>query len=352
MNDPASQSRRLFDHCVAGSPPFFTLFVHFLDQILIQLCAKIRPLYEDTELRYVCFEKVKDFSLRKESDMGTRRGIIVLLLAGIVVFGASPMIGAEEVSFQQFFDQVSDMDKTERRILVRNLTSEQRRSLHEQFRALPDAEREAAAEILLPHRNAEAKASKSRAIATIQYDSGVAHNFRSGSGQVVGNQFNTGFADPHTLTSVTVEINGSFGGVAVDIFGAPTGSSAPLLTSVAFSGSLNTPVVLPIPNATTPAPLTGLSGSFLAGVDQSGTFSVIDSTYNGVAVDINDAGFGFHGMVIDGGGGGGFNPAPLVCSAGTSVTTFSCTGSMVPFNTIIRMTGNSLPVELMSFTLQ
>lgn len=288
--------------------------------------------------------------------MKASRWMAIPLAITVVALGLVPVVAAD-VSFDEFFNEISSLDKQARTAVIRGLSNDERRSLHEQFRALPDAERAAAAEILLPRLSANHAAPKAgRAVATVQYDSGVAHPYRSNSSDVVGNAFNTGFADPHSLTTVTVQINGTFFGPSIPIFGAPVGATAPLLTSVTGPWNLHVPVAFPIPNAATPAPITGHSGTFLAGIAQSGTLTVPDSTYTGVDVDINSAGFGFHGMSINA-AGNGFNASPSVCLAGTVVTTgtgttFSCTGGYGPFNAIVRMTGNNLPVELMTFSAE
>ena len=281
-----------------------------------------------------------------------KRWFSLSLVVAVMAFAAAPVMAAD-ILFQDFFSELTSLDRQARQALIRGLSDDERRSLHEQFRALPDADRAAAAEVLLPRGNATAAPKAARAIATVGYDSGVAHPYRVNTGNVVGNMFNTGFGDPHTLTTVTVQANGTFNGVAGQIFGVPAGSTAPLLTTFSMSPAVTGAFFsVPIPNPTTPVPITGLSGTFLAGMDQSGTSTVPGSTFRDVAVDINDAGFGFHGMSIASGGTGGFNPMASVCLAGTSVTTFSCTGGGGPFNAMLRVTGENLPVELMTFTAE
>ena len=205
------------------------------------------------------------------------------------------------------------------------------RSLHEQFRALPESVR---ARYLGSRGNFAGRRPSRGPNPTLQYDTGVPHTNRVGTTNSVGNQFNSGFGNPHTLSTVTFQLAGNFAAAGdITVFGAPVGSAAPVLFSATLSGApINTLIPLPLPG------LTNLSGTFLAGVNQSGSMTTINTTFVIVAVDVNSGGFGFHGMSILVGGGGGFNPAPTVVPG-------------VPFNAIIRMTGNNLPVELMDFAV-
>ncbi len=105
---------------------------------------------------------------------------------------------------------------------------------------------------------------------------------------------------------------------------------------------MGTPNVFPLSS-----PVVAHSGSFQVGAWQTGTTTGTHlTTYRGVAADVNDGGYGFHGMTV-------------FCPFATAATVVSCTGfntapvvGGVPFNSIVRATGENLPVELMSFTAE
>ena len=257
-------------------------------------------------------------------------GVVVLLVGSLV--GVSSVAA---VDIGDFVNRLETLEKAQRQEFVRSLTDVERRNLHEQYRALPSEIRAGYAQVLNGGHTADKPAAKStRVVGTVQYDTGVANVNRVSNADVVGNRFNTGFVDPHSIATVTLQMGGVFSGTNLSVFGAPAGSTAPVLTSALISGlpvGALTPVVLGLP-------VTGHSGTFMVGVDQSGTSTTPSTTFGHVAVDINDAGFGFHGMSIIQGGGGGYNASPMVLNAA---------GGQVPFNAILRTTGDNLPVELM-----
>lgn len=250
-----------------------------------------------------------------------RRCSPILIVALVVAFLApAEPAAAQSLTIQDFMRNPA---------LSRGLSDAESRELHEQFRALPEAERRA---FLQSRRSRAPRGRTSLGPApTLQYDGGVSNGFRIPNGNIVGNQFNTGFANPHSITTVTIQFGGTFNGHTVAVFGAPVGSVAPLLSTVLVS----TPTLgVPVPVAV--GPLTNLSGTFLVGINQSGTTTTANTTFEHVAIDTVSAGFGFHGMSITT-GFGGFNPSPAAPPQGG------------PFNAIVRATGNNLPVELMEF---
>ncbi|REK10727.1 MAG: hypothetical protein DWQ36_03310, partial [Acidobacteria bacterium] len=210
---------------------------------------------------------------------------------------------------------------------------------------------------------------------TLQYDTDTPHVFRvpvavgsvprgGGAGAWVGNLFDTGFGDPHTISQIQVQMNGVFTfsstGTAGLLVARPPDSAgrAPVLVST-FQPAL--PGLVPWTFSGTT--LQGLSGPFVVVVDQSPNpspytpYAPAAGAAN-VAVDVNAArGMAnpFHGITftdayIDRGPGYalyGANLAPTV----PDVTPMGGpdTGAPLPFNAIIRVIGPSLPVELMSF---
>jgi hypothetical protein len=250
------------------------------------------------------------------------------LLMGASAFAAQTRLDA-------FVARLKGLDAAGRKAAMKSLTPADRKALHAEYRALPAGEK-AAVNAALGRGKARASAkgkTPKGGIGTVQYDTGVRAPFRDNFGSVVGNNFNTGFGNPHTISVATFSMNGTFANTPVRIYGAPAGTVAPVLASFFFSGlPINQLVTWDInPN------IVGHNGQFLGGVEQSGSFSSINSTFVGVNIDVNNGGQGFHGMNINL-SGNGFNP--------------NATASGQPFNTIFRATGNNLPVELMGFDVQ
>jgi hypothetical protein len=249
-----------------------------------------------------------------------------------LVMGANAFAGQR---LDSFLAKMKGLDAAGRKAAMKALTDADRKALHTEFKALPAAEKAAANAILGRGKNrASGKVKTPKGgVGTVQYDTNTPHSLRDNWGGVVGNNFNTGFGNPHTISVVTFSMNGTFAFTPVRIYGAPAGTVAPVLAGTTFGGlPLNTLVQWDInPN------IAGHNGQFLGGVEQSGSFSTISSTWVGIQVDVNNGGQGFHGMNI-GLSGTGFNPAATVGGQ--------------PFNAIFRATGNNLPVELMGFDVQ
>jgi hypothetical protein len=253
-----------------------------------------------------------------------------------LAMGASAF--AAQSRLDSFIAKVKAMDAAGRRAAMKGLTRADRKALHQEYRALRASEKGAVNAALGRGKTAgrgSAKAPKNGCgfCPVIQYDTGTPHFLRDNWGSVVGNHFNTGFPPtPHTLSVVTFSMNGTFANTPVRVYGAPVGTVAPVLAQTTFAGlPINTLVTWNLPN------IVNHSGPFLGGVEQSGSFSTINSTFVGVQVDINNGGQGFHGMNINL-DGSGFNP--------------NATVGGVPFNTIFRAAGRGLPVELMRFDAQ
>jgi hypothetical protein len=234
-----------------------------------------------------------------------------------------------------FAAKMKAADAKAKKAMMKALSAADRKALHAEYKALPASEK-AAINAALGRGKGRVGAKGGKApkggIGTVQYDTGTPAAFRDNWGQVVGNNFNTGFGNPHTISVVTFSMNGTFATTPVRVYGAPAGTVAPVLAGTTFAGlPLNTLVTWNLPD------IVGHNGQFLGGVDQSGSFSTIDTTFVGVQVDANNGGQGFHGMNIAL-NGSQYNPA--------------ATAGGGPFNTIFRATGNNLPVELMGFDVQ
>jgi hypothetical protein len=107
------------------------------------------------------------------------------------------------------------------------------------------------------------------------------------------------------------------------------GTVAAVLAAGTFPGPFST---WDLPN------IVSHNGSFLAGMLQSGSSTVPATTVAAIAVDVNNGGFGFHGMNINLNGGGFARNATVFPGQ--------------PYNAIFRVTGPNLPVELMNFAVQ
>ena len=262
-----------------------------------------------------------------------------------------PASAPAEGALARFLAATEAMTMKERYRHGRALPKAERRELIAEYGALTKTER-AALKSGIPRGEEVAKGRRAGlaelvGTGTVQYDTGVAHTAIPviATSLDVGNRFSTPFmGTPHSISKVTFQMDGFFFGslAQVRVYGPPgAGTTAPVLfNTIASSTMIGTPVVFTLPTA-----VTGLSGNFLIGILQD-TLGPTPTTTGPAnpAVDINSGGQGFHGMSIVGTPpttptqGTGFNPAPTVAPG-------------VPFNAIIRATGNNLPVELMSFTV-
>jgi len=253
-------------------------------------------------------------------------GMLSLLVAGVAL--------AAESRLDAFIGRLKGADVATRRQVMKALTAAERKALHAEYKALP-AEGKKVVNDALGRGKAGGRGGKATkgGIGTVQYDGGIVHNFRDNTNDVAGNRFNTGFGNPHTISVVTFQQVGTFGFTPIRVYGAPAGTVAPVLAGTTFSGlPIGVPVTWNLPD------ITGHNGTFLAGESQSGSSDTISTTFVAIAVDVVDAGQGFHGMTINI-GGSGFNPNATVFPG-------------VPYNAFMRATGNNLPVELMNFDVQ
>ena len=255
-------------------------------------------------------------------------GMLSLLVGAGVAFAGS--------NLDAFVARLQGADAAGRRQIMKSLSAADRKQLHADYKALSPADKQAVNAALGrgKAKKGSARASKSpKLIGTVQYDTHTVHTNRDNWGSVAGNNFNTGFGNPHTISVVTFQQVGTFGFTPIRVYGAPVGTVAPLLASTTFAGlPIGTLVTWDLPN------IVGHSGQFLVGEEQSGSSNTISTTFVAIAVDVNNGGQGFHGMNINF-SGSGFNPNATVFPG-------------LPYNAIMRATGENLPVELMNFDVQ
>lgn len=172
-------------------------------------------------------------------------------------------------------------------------------------------------------------------VGTLQYDNDIPFQ-RDGSANVIGNRFNTGFSNPHSIASFSFRPGGAAGGFwiggVLDV--NPTAMTLTTIGAAVFTGIPPGTVgsmVFVVPLST---PVVGHSGSFLGGVANYPVGSgcpantMLGAPCNGVALSAGtmDPGMGLHGV---------------------RVNTPATTGVNIPQNAIFRVTGDNLPVELM-----
>jgi len=219
-------------------------------------------------------------------------------------------------------------DAAARRQIMKALSGAERKQVVAEFRALSREGRQAVT-TALGRRKANSDGMKRVPLGTVQYDTGSPDIPPDDTNDVVGNQFNIGFGNPHNISSVSWSQAGSFGFVPVRVYGAPAGTVAPILASTTVLGSTFVWTLQP--------PIVNHSGSFLAGLKQTGTIFMPWSSFVAVGIDHTPGPFGFHGMNIKL-NGTGFIPNDTVGGG--------------PYNAILRVSGTNLPVELMSFGVQ
>lgn len=170
-----------------------------------------------------------------------------------------------------------------------------------------------------------------RAIGTITYDDGIVTAFPTTTSYCYGNRFNTFTGNPAMANGVVNTLSffmasgAGTDNVFVSVYGPvnTTAGTAPFIDdhSVVLTAGSNAWNVAVLPTA---ASYTG--ASFLAGVwyVAGDTVGLGSGTVGGQ---------GHHGMIINDVVGTGYMPLPTV-------------------NALVRPTGDILPVELMSFTIQ
>ena len=259
-----------------------------------------------------------------------RRNLWVVVLGTALLSVLVGGIGVAGSNLDALVAHLKGADTASRRQIMRSLSEADRKQLHAEYRAL-SAEGKRAVDDALGRRKAKPAGQARQPLGTVQYDTHTVHSFRDDSSDVVGNQFNVGFGNPHTISLVSFLPLGTFGSIALRAYDAPVGTVAAVLASTTFPGTV-TLLTWDLPD------IVNHSGSFLVGMQQSGSSSTISPTVAAIAVDINNGGFGFHGMNIKL-NGSGFIPNATVFPG-------------LPYNAILRVTGGNLPVELMNFDLQ
>lgn len=183
----------------------------------------------------------------------------------------------------------------------------------------------------------------------IEYDNNAAVERSAGLGIVVGNQFDVGgggnpIAGPWTITGFIAQNAGPAYPVAspaatVVFFGGPgTGTTAPalaILTSVPLTGAIQT--------FSLATPITG-TGSFLGGV--------VNSTYGACSVTSAPPGTICDGVALDT-AQNSTNPLGFQAMQFEAFVIPATGFATIPNrNAIFKVTGSSLPVELMSFSVE
>ena len=195
------------------------------------------------------------------------------------------------------------------------------------------------------------------AVGTITYDNNVPFQRDSQVDGMVGNRFVPG-VDPHTLTTVTFRVAGNYlTSVVASVWQPGAGTVSNLrrwIVNGVPSGGTATAGTVVAPVATgggTPTPITGHSGSFLAGIRNTAYTGLacappstgLNTTCDGVALTqgTSTIGNGLNGVRIP------FTSGAFV----PTLTTFPSGGMDFSQNAIMRATGDNLPVELMNFSI-
>ena len=188
-----------------------------------------------------------------------------------------------------------------------------------------------------------------RAVGTIMYDNNTPFNRDGTLDGSVGNRFTDGVMDPHSIASVSFRVAGNYAtSVVMSIWDPNTvAGSASVMTRFIVNGvGVGTTATAATVVAPLAVPITGHSGSFIAGIRNtayapcSGNTS-LNSTCDGVALTA---------------GGGAPHAARLNFVSGTFIPTVAVLAtSGVPIagvNAIFRVTGDNLPVELMRLEVE
>ncbi len=195
---------------------------------------------------------------------------------------------------------------------------------------------------------------------TLTYDNNTPFSRNGTDGGTVGNLFNTA-TDPHGVATATFRLAGNYdssattGSVIMSIWDVEPASFMLLARqnitnapAVPYGGSANVTMF------TVTAPLTmavvAHNGAFVGGIrntDYNGCAGnvALNTTCDGVALTMGgvDPGMGFHGFRVP------FNSAAFL----PTIVTVPGTGEpLATINAIFRVTGDNLPVELMSFGVE
>ena len=201
-------------------------------------------------------------------------------------------------------------------------------------------------------------------VGTLTYDNNVPFSRHGSDNGTVGNLFNAGFLDPHSIANVSFRLAGNYGSPSLGgsmymtIWDQNPGSfmllhrvnvaGLPFLTTMGGGGGGT--ITMFTAMAPLAPPIVGHNGAFVGGLHQ--TFFnacagnvALNTTCDGVALTMGgvDPGMGFHAIRV-----------PFATEMFTPViTTVPGAGTVIPTtNAIFRATGDNLPVELMNFDVR
>ncbi len=194
-------------------------------------------------------------------------------------------------------------------------------------------------------------------VGTLVYDNNTPFARRGTDGGTVGNLFDGGVVDPHSIASASFRVAGNYGAggtgeMVMTIWDQNPGSFMVLrrtlvtgMPYIPYGGTGNVTMFTAMVPIT--MPVLAHSGFFVGGIRNTdynpcaGNVA-LNTTCDGVALTMGgvDPGMGFHGLRVP------FTSASFV----PSVMTVAGAGTVITGqNSIFRVTGDNLPVELMSF---
>jgi hypothetical protein len=181
-------------------------------------------------------------------------------------------------------------------------------------------------------------------VGTLGYDNDIPASRNGGVNIPVGNNFNLGFSDPHSIAAVSFRLAACFTTPYVGARAFVHDIDPTLMTAMqlaAFSAGAGPGVSCnggAVYTGMVPAPIVGHNGPFFGGILNT-PFSpcagntAVGGTCEGVALSAGgvDPGMGFHAVVVNGAMYTAIAPAR---------------------NAIFRATGDNLPVELMGLSVE
>lgn len=200
-------------------------------------------------------------------------------------------------------------------------------------------------------------------VGTLTYDNNVPFSRNGSDGGTVGNLFNVGVVDPHSVAGVTFRIAGNYGtgpGAGAQMVMTVWDQNAASFMVLQRQLLSGLPYIPYPPNANTVTmftamvnltmPVVGHNGAFVGGLRNTDYTPcagnvLLNTTCDGVALTMGgpDPGMGFHGHRVP------FNSTMFV----PVINTVAGAGTVVPgVNAIFRVTGDNLPVELMDFGVE
>ncbi len=199
-----------------------------------------------------------------------------------------------------------------------------------------------------------------RVVGTIQYDNDVPFSRDGQDDGLIGNRF-VPPAGPHSIATVSFRVAGNYvatgttGSIVATVWDVNTGT-AMVLSRVNVTNAPGIPLfgTGTITDVVVVAPLgaavTGHTGDFIGGLRNTGYAAcagnvALNTTCDGVALTAG---------TVD--PGSGFNAVRLPFTSGNFVPTIQTFGSsgaaIASTNAIFRVTGDNLPVELMTFSVE